>query len=954
MQGKDGVANGPDTPRAGLTRRRLLQTAAGSVALSVLGAPILKSVLGPTPGQAQALGGAGPLGPMPGVAAQRIEGLRKVMGQKIYARDYHARDMDGWPDHQWHALYLRARRTDIAFSHVREELFPEEARPTRVVLGNELDGRLFDVTIAFERDLVVDEQLSEHEEMLAGKAPAPEEKSDGSFNQPDGLKFDLLVMPGHRANFLGQGVALLLFDSLARYRAARRFLAGDDGKVQVYDAGLPPEGTPLPGHPFQKPTLYVKDGSFNYADADPATYDVEAALKRDEIGQRLAWDQSLLRQPILSEMRAMDPMFMEPEAGLAWIDGQTKTMQLVLGTQSPDGDVKNIAQMFKSEGSPITDLQGVTLHSCYPGGGFGGRDSSPFSLMLALAVAFAEGNPVRLAYDRFEQFRVGLKRHATNTWGTLYARDDMRLEAVQLTMDFDGGGRRNLSPYVASLGALCAGGCYKLPTVDIHAFARHTENISGGSQRGFGGPQAYFAIETAMDDLAIAQGWDPVALRRANLLVEGDSTVTGGPIAQSLSLGALLDEAEAHPLWADRVAIRAEHAAEGRLYGTGIAMSMQAYGTSGDGMVAAILLDAEGRLTVQSDAVDMGNGSATTLGVVIGPILGANAHKVDMGGWQLFEQTGLTAGGKTGSWADDMWTQKATGSSSACLTALHQVHTVQQVAEAYFQGVILPAAAGIWGSDALTPEQVAWEDGLLVSEVGAPLALADLARFIHENKLPRGALGHGYFQDTWVEADFDTDGGVLRLKLDGLAFYYDDPKKPETRKRRNGSFPNPNSYRYARYVWAPCVNVVGVTVDVATGAVQVENVVSVLNAGHIHVPQLVSGQSQGGVAMAISYTLLEDMPPGMAGPADGRWNLNQYHVARAGDVPLATSYTPGGRAQELITLDAPIGSRTGRGIAEAVMCSIPPAISNALRDATGVRFASLPITPEKIREGLRT
>jgi CO/xanthine dehydrogenase Mo-binding subunit len=50
--------------------------------------------------------------------------------------------------------------------------------------------------------------------------------------------------------------------------------------------------------------------------------------------------------------------------------------------------------------------------------------------------------------------------------------------------------------------------------------------------------------------------------------------------------------------------------------------------------------------------------------------------------------------------------------------------------------------------------------------------------------------------------------------------------------------------------------------------------------------------------------------------------------------------------------ETPGDGRAGRGIAEAVMCSIAPAISNALRDALGVRYASLPITPAKILAGL--
>ncbi|APZ55268.1 xanthine dehydrogenase family protein molybdopterin-binding subunit [Salipiger abyssi] len=932
---------------AAVTRRTFLASTGSAVALTVMGVPLSSPAAPPGPADIGTDGS-----PVPGVASQRIDGLAKVTGQKVYARDFNARDMPGWPDTQWHALYLAALTTSQAFKGLDLSSLPAEAQPTRVVLGNELSPTMRAPQLDLNRDLHIDERIAK---ARAQRLKARKSGGDvGSFNLPDELLFDLIVVPGNVPNFLGQAVALLLFDSLAGYRAARRAMAFNDAAYQRYGAGNQ-DGPPL-GTAFTPKTTYVKyRDQFSYATADPDTYMDQVPQWQERINDTLDNDASLIRQPFSAEMRAMDPMFMEPEAGLVWIDSGLDTMHLVLGTQSPDGDIANILSMYDSTDAPFP-LKAVNLTSCYPGGGFGGRDSSPFSLMLALAGAYSGGNPVRLAHDRFDQFRVGLKRHGADLSGELAVDPDMRLQSVQMTLTFDGGGRRNLSPYVASLGALCAGGSYTIPMANIYAEAVHTQNVSGGSQRGFGGPQAFFAFETALDDLAAAQGWDPLELRAANLLTEGDTTVVGGPVEQPLSLAEMLEITRTQPLWAERETIQSEYAARGLTYGTGLALSLQAYGTSGDGMVASVLLNRDGSLTVQSDAVDMGNGSATTLGVVIGPILGANAAQVDMGCYTLFGMTGLTTSDPEGRrWDNPNWTAKSVGSSSACLTALHQVHTVRQTAQALFQAAILPAAAQIWGTPPLSPDEVAWRDGALVltGGGGTPLPLSQLGETIYGSDLPAGALGHGYFQNTWAEASFPTPGGLLPLQLDGLAFYPPGGAAPVPVTRQDTVGPDSASKRYSRYVWAPCVNVVGLTADTTSGAVQVENVLSVLNAGQIHVPQLVSGQSQGGVAMAISYTLLEDMPPGMEGPANGMWNLNRYHLARAQDVPLRTDYTPGERGQQLITLAPPPGGApAGRGIAEAVMCSVPPAISNALRDATGKRFTSLPITPAKILEGL--
>ena len=939
------TAHDPAPRTATFNRRQFLQTSVGVVAASFLSPPgyadqVSQTQIGTTASAT------------PGVASQRIDGLAKVTGQKVYARDFSAADM-GWDSagKQCYAMFLRALHSDRAFTGIDVAALPPVAQNAKLVLADALSQSFLSPQLTLSRDLYLDEKIAD----AATITPAPE-----GFDRPDAVVYDLIVQPGNVPDYLGQAVALMIFDDFASFRAAQSAMQFQDAQYQIYET---PSG-PIPPKdvPFDPRTTYVKFAvngeDFSYArDGSNPHYSEMAEAYRTKIATQLAATPGLIQHDLSCDMRAMDPMFMEPEAGLAWLDPASRTLRIVLGTQSPDGDVKDMVSMFNEGDSPIK-LDQVELTSCYPGGGFGGRDSSPFSLMLALASAYTDGRPVKLVYDRFEQFRVGLKRHAATLSGQVSVAPDMTLQNIEMTMQFDGGGRKNLSPYVASLAALCSGGAYKSPMANIYADAIHTENISGGSQRGFGGPQAFFAIETALDDIARDAAWDPIALRRANIATPGDTTVVGGPIDQELQLSAMLDLAEAHPLWADREAIKSARALEGQTYGTGIAMSLQAYGTSGDGMVAAIRIQDDGSLCVQSDAVDMGNGSATTLGVVIGDILGANAAQVDMGGYTLFGTMGMhtkRAKGDDRPWDDPTWTAKGVGSSSACLTALHQVHVVQQTALALMHTTVLPVARTMWGLPDLALAATQWVDGALVLQDGEaqPITWPEIITQAMSLGLPTGALGHAYFQNSWVSADYMIEGQTTRLSLDGLTTYIGDQTTPIW--RTNTDAPAPETKAYSRYVWAPCVNIVGATVDLKSGRVEIENIVSILNAGRVHVPELVSGQSQGGVAMAISYTLLEDMPPGMDGPADGTWNLNRYHVARYHDVPMNTVYDPLGRAQELhIMPETPGDKGQGRGIAEAVMCSIPPAISNAIADATGKRFTSLPITPAKILEGLKT
>ena len=891
-----------------ISRRSFLKMSVGLVAVSVL----------PVAGWAQ-------MGNVAGQAAQRIDGLAKVTGQKVFARDFSAVDM-GWPMQQWYALFARALKTTHIFESLDLSGLPAEAMPSRLIYGDELHPTARAPRLKGRRDLHLD--------------------TVGGFDKPGSYIFDLVVQRGNAPDFLGQAVALMLFNSREGYLAARDAMQFRDADFQVYGAAVAPEGMV-----FDPTTWFVRydqgNAEFSYAQENETTYKKAAGHFSQQITRYLDTTPNLIKHSFSADMQAMDPMFMEPEAGLVWDDGGH--IKLVLGTQSPDGDIADIAAMYDSPDAPIA-LSEITLTSCYPGGGFGGRDSSPFSLMLALCAPYAEGHPVRLEYDRFEQFRVGLKRHACTLSGVLAVTPEQKIMVNQTSFTFDGGGRKNLSPYVGQLAALCSSGAYEIPMADVHAKAVHSENISGGSQRGFGGPQAYFAIETALDDICHAQSWDPFDLRLNNILTEGGRSISGGEITQSLRLSEMLGMARRHPVWADRAVIKAQYAAKGLVYGTGMAMSLQAYGTSGDGVVASVEMDRAGNITIASDAVDMGNGSATTLATVVGKILGRNAGSVTMGGYQLFGETGLndTSGG---TWEDASWTAKGVGSSSACLTGLHQVHVVEQAAKALFLMSILPWARDVWSLRKLIPEQTVWENGFLIYLPGGkpPLAQADLARWNVQNLGISGMLAHGFIQGTWASGEYDLFG-MTRLEIDGLSMKSSLGGGWKMAERQNTIAPKGNP-RAGRYAYAPAVNLIGLVVDPNSGHVQVDHAVTVLNAGRIHVEPLVSGQAQGGLAMALGWALLEDMSPGMDGPANGTWNLNTYHVPRYRDLPLNREYVEGARSQELILLPDD-GAEAGRGIAEAVMVSIAPAISNALRDATGVRFTSLPITAAKITEGL--
>src|SRR5260370_6411194 len=123
----------------------------------------------------------------------------------------------------------------------------------------------------------------------------------------------------------------------------------------------------------------------------------------------------------------------------------------------------------------------------YRGGGFGGRDHTPFPLYVALAAIFLPGRPVRLAHDRYQQFQGGIKRHAFKMRTRIGVdRATGKISGFAADHVLDGGGLANFSGTVAAVSAVAAIGIYDLPKVDIATVALHSRGVTAGSMRGYG------------------------------------------------------------------------------------------------------------------------------------------------------------------------------------------------------------------------------------------------------------------------------------------------------------------------------------------------------------------------------------------------------------------------------------------------------------------------------------
>ena len=129
----------------------------------------------------------------------------------------------------------------------------------------------------------------------------------------------------------------------------------------------------------------------------------------NELFKSLSVDSGGPRIETTTFTQTMDPAFLEPEAGLAWFDRNQATLHLLVGTQSPYGDVEQLQKIVGKDKSLVKQIH---LENDEYRWRVAVAETNRRSLFILRAcAAMFSRTPVRLALDRREQFQGGLKRH---------------------------------------------------------------------------------------------------------------------------------------------------------------------------------------------------------------------------------------------------------------------------------------------------------------------------------------------------------------------------------------------------------------------------------------------------------------------------------------------------------------------------------------------------------------
>jgi len=506
------------------------------------------------------------------------------------------------------------------------------------------------------------------------------------------------------------------------------------------------------------------------------------------------------------------------------------------------------------------------------GGAFGGKEEYP-SMIAAHAslLAMKSRRPVKMIYDRAEDMAATTKRHPSRTRHRTAVSKDGRILGGEIELVIDGGAYVTLSPVVLSRATIHAGGPYYWPHVRIRTKAVATNAPPHGAFRGFGAPQALFAMERHIERIARAVNVSSVEIRRKNFLQPGQTTTTEQAIHEPIDLGQLLDRAlELADYDAKRRRFAEQNQSNRQKNGMGIAAFLHGAGFTGSGerhlgSVVGVEGRPDGGVRVLVSSTEFGQGTNTVLCQIAAEALGLPYEDV----------------------------------------AIAQPDTME-----------VPNSG----------PTVASRTAMVVGKLVASAALG----------VKQTLVGAGVLRDRCTAEEFRAacrSYVAARGRLRSLARY----EQPE------GIFWDDQKYRgeaYAAFAWA--IYVAEVEVDLATYSARVKDFVALQEIGRVMNPVLARGQILGGVTQGIGFALYEKVEW-----RDGRMANNQmtnYIIPTSADVPSIRVFF-----EELGNRHGAFGAK---GIGELPMDGPAPAIVNAIEDALGIPFDTVPLLPESIFDGV--
>ncbi len=266
------------------------------------------------------------------------------------------------------------------------------------------------------------------------------------------------------------------------------------------------------------------------------------------------------------------------------------------------------------------------------GGGFGSKSRPYLEEIVVAHASRVVGRPVKWIEDRLEHFQATTHSRSISTDLEIGFDDTGRVSALSGRLLVDVGAYVFTSGIVtAEVAASHCAGPYKIPNIDIDVVCVGTNKTPLATYRGAGQPEATFALECLIDQVAEKVGLSPIAARDVNLIRSEDMPYNprvsyGGPDCriESGDFPQMLAKAAKTAGYSERV----EHL-DNRRTAWGIACGVESTGLI-NYESAHVRVDDAGNVLVFSGLTSHGQGQATTLGDTCARALGVSADKVSV------------------------------------------------------------------------------------------------------------------------------------------------------------------------------------------------------------------------------------------------------------------------------------------------------------------------------------
>lgn len=548
------------------------------------------------------------------------------------------------------------------------------------------------------------------------------------------------------------------------------------------------------------------------------------------------------------------------------------------------------------------------------GGGFGtGLDTHCYEY-IAILLAWRAGRPVRVLYNREEEFSSLSPRQSCSVRIAQGCDAGGRLTFREMEVVQDNGAYASWGTTYPSVMLLPATSLYRVPAVRFTARLVYTNNTYCQAMRGYGNPEATWPIESTLDELAGAAGIDPLEIRRINCNRPGETTPMGLKVS-TCGLRECLDGVGARLDW------KAKRGKGGGRRGVGIASlvhvggSGRIYRSDGTGMI--LKLDDYGEVNVFYGGVEMGQGLHAALRQGVAEALGVRLEQVHINPTDT----------ATCPW--DVGTHASRGAFMACNAAIRAAEGLRRR--------IFGRAAEVF------PEEV--ERNLARLRKDGPGRAPPDFDFRAAAREGRLDLRDGQVfpadgpPDPALRVDLGRLLRAIHFREQGTVFaeevFYDPPSELPDWKKGVGNMS-------ATYAYG--AQGAEVEVDEETGEVRILRMAAVHDVGRVLNPAALKGQIYGALAQGVGYALYEEVRSEKGRVLNA--GFTDYKIPTACEMAFPVDLG-------FVETDDAFGPFGAKGVGEPGLVPTAPAIANAIFDAVGVRIRDLPITPEKVLAALR-